>query len=121
MLGTSSPTILGGPTGSRRRRGLNPPAGTSSGGGTGEEPTGRFTKVNRSLAEGRARFLRRFSDIDSGAACASWSAVLSAIVDGEATADDLARVRPHLRHCSACRATLRELSDGQPAFGALVP
>jgi RNA polymerase sigma factor (sigma-70 family) len=79
------------------------------------------TKVNRSLAEGRARFLRRFGDIESGAACDGWSAVLSAIVDGEAAPDDLARVRPHLRHCSPCRATLRALTDSQPALGALVP
>src|SRR3954451_18753620 len=45
-----------------------------------------YTKVNRCLAEGRARFLKRFASIDSGAACDDWAPVLSAIVDGQAGA-----------------------------------
>ncbi len=80
-----------------------------------------YTKVNRCLTEGRARFLARFSAIDSGAACADWAPLLSAIVDGHASERDLARVRPHLRHCAACRATLKGLYESQPALGALVP
>src|SRR4051812_40863986 len=80
-----------------------------------------YTKVNRCLAEGRARFLRRFSAIDSGAACEEWALLLSAIADGQATADDLTRVRPHLRHCAACRATLKALTDAERALGMLVP
>src|SRR3954451_13851444 len=80
-----------------------------------------YTKVNRCLTEGRARFLRHFSAIDSGAACEEWALLLSAIADGQATADDLTRVRPHLRHCAACRATLKALTDAEPALGLLVP
>jgi RNA polymerase sigma factor (sigma-70 family) len=80
-----------------------------------------YTKVNRSLTEGRARFLARFAAIDSGSACDAWAPVLSAIVDGEAKPADLTRVRPHLRHCSSCRATLRALYESEPALGALVP
>src|SRR3954463_6873531 len=38
-----------------------------------------YTKVNRALSEGRARFLQRFGQIDSGEACETWSPVLSAI------------------------------------------
>src|SRR3954470_13895407 len=42
-----------------------------------------YTKVNRCLTEAPARFLQRFSAIDSGAACAEWAPLLSAIVDGQ--------------------------------------
>jgi RNA polymerase sigma factor (sigma-70 family) len=80
-----------------------------------------YTKVNRCLTEGRARFLTKFAEIEEGSACDRWSPVLSAIVDGEATPDDFAAVRPHLRHCSACRATLRSLYEAQPALGGIVP
>ena len=81
----------------------------------------QWTKVNRCLAEGRARFMKRFAAIDSGAACDGWAPVLSAIADGLASAADMAEVRPHLRHCTACRATLKALYDTEPALGALVP
>ena len=47
--------------------------------------------------------------------------MLSAIVDGRAGAAEMAGVRPHLRHCTACRATLRALYETEPALGALVP
>ncbi|MEA2123392.1 MAG: hypothetical protein QOI80_174 [Solirubrobacteraceae bacterium] len=80
-----------------------------------------YSKVNRSLATGRARFLARFARIESGAACAGHLPVLSAIVDGEATPDDYLAVRPHLRHCAGCRATLKAMYDAEPALGALVP
>ncbi len=80
-----------------------------------------YSKVNRSLAEGRARFLARFARIESGAACAGYAGILSAIVDGEATPDDYLRLRPHLRHCGGCRATLKAMYESEPALGALVP
>ena len=73
------------------------------------------------MTEGRARFLKAFAEIDSGAACERWAPVLSAIVDGEATPDQFNAVRPHLRHCGACRATLRSLYEAQPALHALLP
>ncbi len=79
------------------------------------------TKVNRCLVEGRARFLRHFSAIESGAACDHYSPVLSSIVDGEATPDDFARLRPHLRHCVGCRATLKAMYASEPALKALLP
>ena len=86
-----------------------------------EELQWTYTKVNRCLTEGRARFLRLFAEIEDGAACERWAPVLSAIVDGEATPDDFAAVRPHLRHCAGCRATLRALYEAEPALRALVP
>jgi len=80
-----------------------------------------YTKVNRCLAEGRARFLRRFSEIESGEACDAYQPRLSAIVDGEATPDDFAALRPHLRHCAGCRSLLKAMYESEPALGALVP
>src|SRR3712207_9380790 len=53
-----------------------------------------YTKVNRCLTEGRRSFLERYARIQSGAECERWTAVLSALADGEATASDLAEVRP---------------------------
>ncbi len=47
--------------------------------------------------------------------------VLSAVVDGEAGTGDLAALRPHLRNCVGCRATLRALRETRPALQALFP
>ncbi len=79
------------------------------------------SRVSRSLASGRSRFLARFAAIESGAACVRFTPVLSAIVDGEATPEDFLSVRPHLRHCAGCRTTLKALYEAEPALGALLP
>src|SRR6185312_5226477 len=47
--------------------------------------------------------------------------LLSALADGEATAAELAELRPHLRSCPACRATLRECHAMPSSVAALVP
>ena len=74
------------------------------------EQTGwTYTKVNRCLAEGRKRFLERYAGIETGEECQRWQPILSAIVDGEATSEQLVDIRPHLRNCGACQATIREL------------
>jgi anti-sigma factor RsiW len=83
--------------------------------------SGRFTKVNRCLAEGRKSFLQRYAGIESGAECERWAGVLSAMVDGEASAADLVDVRRHLRNCPACRATVRELRRASVPLGAVFP
>ena len=80
-----------------------------------------YTKVNRCLAEGRKAFLARYAGIESGAECARWADVLSAMVDGEATAEQIAQARPHLRNCRACRATIRELHETGPSLAAVFP
>lgn len=77
------------------------------------------TKVNRSLVEGRKRFLDRFEGIESGVECERWSGVLGAIADGTATASQLTDARPHLRNCSACRAEVRALH--RRPWSALLP
>lgn len=63
----------------------------------------------------------RLGAIESGAECDRWLPLLSALADGEASAVDLAELRPHLRSCSACRATLRDFHAAPARVAALVP
>jgi RNA polymerase sigma factor (sigma-70 family) len=80
-----------------------------------------YTKVNRCLTEGRRSFLSRYADIESGAECERWLPVISAMVDGEATSDQLIELRPHLRNCPGCRATLKALQDSSQPLAAVLP
>jgi DNA-directed RNA polymerase specialized sigma24 family protein len=80
-----------------------------------------YTKVNRCITEGRRSFLDRYAEIASGGECRRWEPVLSAMADGEASARDLAAVRPHLRHCPACRAHVAELRASTRRVAALLP
>ncbi len=80
-----------------------------------------YTKVNRSLTEGRRAFLERLAGIESGAECERLAPLLSAVADGEAEPADLAALRPHLRHCPVCRARLREYRAVPARVAALVP
>ena len=80
-----------------------------------------YTKVNRCLTEGRRAFLERLAGIESGAECERLAPALSAVADGEARPADLAALRPHLRHCPACRARLREYRAVPARVAALVP
>ena len=68
-----------------------------------------YTKVNRTITEGRKRFLNVFGEIESGEACETYGEVLSALAAGTATSAQVVSIRPHLRHCAACRATVREM------------
>jgi RNA polymerase sigma factor (sigma-70 family) len=79
------------------------------------------TKVNRCLSEGRKSFLERFEGIEAGAECERWQPVLSAIMDGEATAAQITEARPHLRNCPACRATLRGMDRARRPLAAVLP
>jgi RNA polymerase sigma factor (sigma-70 family) len=86
------------------------------------EQTGwTHTKVNRCITEGRRAFMARYARIEGGAECERWLPLLSAIVDGEATPEQLMEVRPHLRNCTACRATVRELHATSAPLAALFP
>jgi RNA polymerase sigma factor (sigma-70 family) len=86
------------------------------------EATGwTYTKVNRCLAEGRKSFLARYAGIEAGEECRRWAPVISAMVDGEATAEQLVAVRPHLRNCGACKAAVRELHASNASLAALFP
>ena len=68
-----------------------------------------YTKVNRCITEGRARFLKVYAEIEAGAECERFGPTLAALVGGTATADALLELRPHIRNCATCRATVREL------------
>ena len=72
-----------------------------------------YTKVNRAITEGRRRFLDVFASIDDGSACEQVAPTLLALVEGNATATDVVELRPHLRHCASCRATVRELQQSR--------
>jgi len=80
-----------------------------------------YTKVNRLLTEGRRAFLRRVSGIQRGAECARYEPLLSALADGEASAEDLARLRPHMRTCLSCRAALREFRAMPDRVASVLP
>jgi RNA polymerase sigma factor (sigma-70 family) len=87
-----------------------------------QEETGwTYTKVNRCITEGRRAFVARVQGIESGAECERLAPLLSALADGEATAEDMAALRPHLRGCLSCRATLREYREVPARAAALVP
>src|SRR3954468_659661 len=85
-----------------------------------------YTKVNRCITEGRRAFLKRVVGIEAGAECERLAPVISKVADGEATPDEMRLVRPHLKGCLACKATLREYREtparlaGLGAPGAVV-
>jgi hypothetical protein len=80
-----------------------------------------YTKVNRLLTEGRRAFLRRVSGIQRGADCARYEPLLSALADGEASAEDLATLRPHMQTCLSCRAALREFRAAPERVAGVLP
>src|SRR4051794_33574226 len=81
-----------------------------------------YTKVNRSVTEGRRRFMDAFRGIEDGAACERHADALAALAAGTATSAQIVTLRPHLRHCAACRATMRELRvSRRRRIAALVP
>jgi hypothetical protein len=66
-------------------------------------------------------FLRRVSGIERGAECARYESLLSALADGEATPEQLATLRPHMRTCLSCGARLREFRSTPEGVAALLP
>lgn len=80
-----------------------------------------YTKVNRCLTEGRRSFLSRYATIESGAECERWLGVISAMVDGEATSEQIVQIRPHLRNCPGCRTTLKTLQRSAEPLSAVLP
>ncbi len=68
-----------------------------------------YTKTNRSITEGRRRFMDVFRRIETGEECGRHAEALLRLAEGAGAAADVVALRPHLRHCTACRATVREL------------
>jgi len=86
------------------------------------EQTGwTYTKVNRSITEGRRAFTEKVAGIEAGLECRRLAPHLSALADGEADASQLRELRPHLRGCLACRARLREYRSVASRVAALAP
>ncbi len=79
------------------------------------------TKVNRCLAEGRARFRSAFRESELGERCARIEPLLSACADGELDPARLAEVRDHLAVCGSCRSTLRMYRVAPRVAVALAP
>ena len=73
-----------------------------------------YTKVNRAITEGRRRFMEVYGSLEAGEECERYAPVLQALAAGTATSEQLVEIRPHLRHCTACRATVRELHRSRP-------
>jgi hypothetical protein len=84
-------------------------------------PIFRLTKVNRALTEGRQALAVKLAEIHGGIECAKLAPQLSALADGEASAKELAALRPHLKTCLSCRATLKEFRAAPARVAALVP
>jgi RNA polymerase sigma factor (sigma-70 family) len=79
------------------------------------------TKINRLLAEGRARFRSLVAQSEDGRRCRELQPLLSAFCDGETRGRDSALVREHLRACAQCRATMRTYRGAPRIVAALLP
>jgi RNA polymerase sigma factor (sigma-70 family) len=80
-----------------------------------------WTKVNRSLTQGRKRFFDRFAQIESGERCEGIKPLLSAACDGEATSEDEHMLATHLRGCQSCRAAVRAYRAAPARLAELLP
>lgn len=79
------------------------------------------TKTNRAITEGRRRFLKVYAELEAKDACEPFGSALSELARGTASAETIMALRPHLRHCSACRATVREMRGGRRRVAAWLP
>lgn len=87
----------------------------------GERTGWSQTKINRLLAEGRARFRSLVSSSEDGSRCRELRPLLSAFCDGEASPREVVEVREHLRACAQCRATMRTYRAAPKIAVALLP
>ena len=93
----------------------------------GERLGWTYTKVNRCITEGRRRFMKLYAELETGVECERLAPTLVALASGTASSEALLELRPHLRNCPACRATVRQLHASRLRrltaflpFGALV-
>ena len=75
----------------------------------GERLGWTYTKVNRCITEGRRRFMRLYEELETGVECERLAPTLHALAHGTADSEALLELRPHLRNCAGCRATVRAL------------
>jgi len=79
------------------------------------------TKVNRCLAEGRARFRSVFRESEAGERCTEFEPLISACCDGQLAGQELKELEDHLAACGHCRTTLRAYRAAPRAAAALAP
>ena len=53
--------------------------------------------------------MKLYAELEAGAECERLAPTLVALASGTATSEALLDLRPHLRNCAACRATVRQL------------
>jgi RNA polymerase sigma factor (sigma-70 family) len=87
----------------------------------GEQTGYSRTKINRLLAEGRARFRALVSSSEDGSRCRDLQPLLSAFCDGETGPRETTEVREHLRACAHCRATMRTYRAAPRVAAAMLP
>jgi Sigma-70, region 4/Putative zinc-finger len=73
-----------------------------------------YTKVNRALTEGRQTLAIKLAGIQGGIECAKLAPRLLALLDGEASADDVAQLQRHMKACLSCRGRLKSARAAQP-------
>jgi len=87
----------------------------------GERTGWSQTKINRLLAEGRARFRAITASSADGSRCRDLQPLLSAFCDGEAGTRETVEVQEHLRACAHCRATMRTYRAAPRVAAAMLP
>src|SRR4051794_29444254 len=75
----------------------------------GERLGWTYTKVNRCITEGRRRVMKLYAELEAGAGGGRLAPGGAALAAGTATPEALLELRPHLRNCAGCRATVRAL------------
>jgi hypothetical protein len=78
-------------------------------------------KVERSIVRARKRLHAWHLDLASGERCEGLRDALERVADDEADARDRRAVSRHVRHCGACRATLRARRQTNAGITTLVP
>jgi hypothetical protein len=64
---------------------------------------------HRCLTEGRRALAIRLAGIEGGIECARLAPLLAVLADGEAGADEVGLLQPHMKTCLSCRAQLKQL------------
>ncbi|MGH2960190.1 MAG: sigma-70 family RNA polymerase sigma factor [Solirubrobacterales bacterium] len=76
-------------------------------------------KVTRCIENGRHAFTRKVDAIAAGSECERMQPLIHRLVDADTEA--AIELRPHLRHCIACRGILRDYDSAPRRVAALFP
>lgn len=76
-------------------------------------------KVSRCLERARVAFAHNVEAIAAGSECERIEPLLHRLIEGDS--DAAISARPHLRHCLACRARLREYENAPRRIAVLIP